>query len=235
MRSASVILFVIGSTAPVLAAQLAGAQSPAAARGQKDDNPFAGKVLVFQADEGLFETHEDVRIALLEGTAFLVLRPVVATHDGKTYAKQQVWRNTSTLRHLCVFETRTAADAFTKDQRRRIAKLNPGYRPAQLEYLPHPAAGDEPFTGKAVVVHWGNFEIPILTNDLKIHSMGNETFFSWSSDQLKGARLWKPLSIVNRIVVFDTFADAQSHFDAYMSPSELKGKKANSDTDQEQR
>ena len=235
MRSASVILCVIGSTVPVLTAQLASAQSPAAAHGQKDHNPFAGKVLVFQTHDFGLETHEDVRIASLEGTGFFVLRPIVVTrHGGKTYPKQQVWRKTSTLRSLYVFETRTAADAFTKGQRTRIAKLNPGYRPPQLEFLPHPASGNEAFNGKAVVVHWGN-EIPILTNDLKIHSMGNEAFFSWSSDQLKGARVWKPLSIVDRIVVFDSFADARSHFDAYMAPSELKGEKADSDTDQEQR
>ena len=105
MRSVSVILCVIGSTVPVLTAQLAGAQSPAAAHGQKDHNPFAGKVLVFQTHDHGLETHEDVRIASLEGTAFLVLRPVVATHDGRTYPKPQVWRKTSTLRYLSVFET----------------------------------------------------------------------------------------------------------------------------------
>ena len=236
MRPIYVILGLVGSTVPMLAAQLAGPQTPAAAHAQNDHNPFAGKVLVFPTDVPLYEIQEDIRIASLEGTGFFVLRPAVVTHDGKTHPKRQIWRKMSTVDSFYVFETRTAADEFIKHQKATHAKLNPGSRLPQVEYLPHPASENDPFNGKAVLVYCGKSSLPILVTDWKIYSAGGEVYFSWSSDHLNGARSLQLLSTVEKMVVFDSIADTRSDDRTlYNFPPELKSEKADSDTDSKQR
>ena len=209
MRQTCLALIVTAGIVTALALPVTP-QSPGAPPND-GSRPFTDKVVVFSTPGSVMETHEHVRVKSLEGIAFLVTRPVVVNYDGTTYPKQQTWYRMPDLFYS--FDSKAAADSFTAEERDRIARLNPEFHPPELKYFAHPPDANAPFSGKAVVAY--SSAGPILGSPgFAVRSLGGEAYFSSPSEHLKDGRIWTNLENIDRIVVFDSLVDAQSHFNA---------------------
>jgi hypothetical protein len=183
----------------------------AAPNSEAVENPFIGKFVVLQAKSVPRDVFADVRVASLGGSAFLILPPVVVTEGSRVVLpKHQLWFRLSALDSLHVFDSRQAAEEFAAEHRVSVRKLTEHPLPVRKQ-LPQPASDNARLEGKAVAVHCGKYPPSFVTDDLRIHEVGRDAFCS-GDNYNKSHRIWLSLSVVDRIAVFDSMADAKRYY-----------------------
>jgi hypothetical protein len=176
------------------------------------DNPFSGKFLVLNANYRLREVFSEVRIVALGGTPFLVLPPVAATSShGLPLPKHQTFYRLSAMEDIPFFDDQKAAERFAEEynagERARWPK--PDLLPVR-KHLPQPPSAYTNFDGTFVAVHCGQIQPHVVTDNLKVHQVGHDAFFSASSSlSTNSHRTLQSLSAVDRIVIFDTLSDVK--------------------------
>jgi hypothetical protein len=170
-------------------------------------DPFRSKFLVFEKT-GETTVHEDVRLHLLGGDAFLVLRPTQYSRSGQSTPVYQQWLRLSSHARFTLFETRIEAERFVKPTLEEIRTLNDDFSERSSKTFPHPEQISDPLHSKGIIMETEKF--PIIHPRFDLHAVGSEYFLSLKSREQVGQSSWLPFLSVDRIITFNSDEDAMA-------------------------
>ena len=169
---------------------------------QPDEDQIDGKTVFLSRSR---EVIEDVRLVSLMGTPFLVTRPSIMTIDGVTFPKAQTWIKLSDELLVEVAGTKAAAEKRL-ERYRGSESFRESEARIKHRFFEHSADYDDPFGGKIVLLAGSG----LRTRKIEFRSLGGHVYLTTSGIETD-MRLYTKLSSINRMIVFDTLADAREH------------------------